>query len=101
MMTTRARLKALKMSTSAAAIAGIAALASAILAAQPTRGLTPEDYYADFALGMRDIDYDGYIGYELCHPLPPGSDLAFADLNAQLAVEYMRSLRDFRLAVAD
>ena len=42
MMTTRARPKAPKMSTSASAIAGIAALASAILAAQPTRGLTPD-----------------------------------------------------------
>ena len=41
---------------------------------------------------MRDIGYEGYIGYELCHALPPGSDLAFADLNAQLAAEYMRAI---------
>ena len=32
--------------------------------------LTPENYYADFAQGMQDIGYDGYTGYELCHPLP-------------------------------
>ncbi len=54
--------------------------------------LTPEDYYADFSRGMRDIGYDGYDGYELCHPLPAGADLAFADLNAQLAAEYMKAI---------
>lgn len=58
--------------------------------------LTREDYYADFADGMREIGYDGYTGYELCHPLPPidgkpvGID--FADKNAQLAAEYMRNV---------
>ena len=36
----------------------------------PDLTLTPEDYYADFAQGMHEIGYDGYIGYELCHPLP-------------------------------
>jgi sugar phosphate isomerase/epimerase len=58
----------------------------------PNDELTPEDYYADFAQGMRDIGYDGYIGYELCHPLPKGSGLDFADLNAQLAAAYMRAI---------
>ena len=58
--------------------------------------LTPENYYADFVQGMRDIGYEGYIGYELCHPLPKVNGepvgLDFADTNAQLAAEYMRSL---------
>ena len=58
--------------------------------------LTREDYYADFADGMREIGYDGYTGYELCHPLPPIDGkpvgIEFADKNAQLAAEYMRSV---------
>jgi sugar phosphate isomerase/epimerase len=58
----------------------------------PDNSLTPETYYAEFAQGMRDIGYDGYVGYELCHPLPPSSRLDFADLNAQLAAEYMRAI---------
>jgi sugar phosphate isomerase/epimerase len=62
----------------------------------PDMTLTRENYYAEFAAGMREIGYDGYIGYELCHPLPridgeaPG--LGFADKNAQLAAEYMREV---------
>jgi len=58
----------------------------------PDDSLTPEHYYAEFAHGMRDIGYEGYIGYELCHRLPPGCDLAFADLNTRLAAEYMRAI---------
>ena len=62
----------------------------------PDETLTPENYYAEFAQGMRDIGYDGYTGYELCHPLPlidgRPADLAFADVNAQLASEYMRGV---------
>ena len=62
----------------------------------PDESLTPEDYYAEFAQGMRDIGYEGYTGYELCHPLPKVDGqtvgLDFADLNAQLAAEYMRAI---------
>jgi sugar phosphate isomerase/epimerase len=58
--------------------------------------LTPEDYYTDFALGMQEIGYDGYIGYELCHPLPKVEGetvgIDFADHNARLAAEYMRAV---------
>jgi sugar phosphate isomerase/epimerase len=58
--------------------------------------LMPENFYPDFVQGMRDIGYEGYIGYELCHPLPQREGVTvgreFADLNAQLAAEYMRSL---------
>ena len=58
--------------------------------------LTRENYYAEFAAGMQDIGYGGYTGYELCHPLPLVNGrrvgLEFADTNAQLAAEYMRSV---------
>jgi hypothetical protein len=55
-----------------------------------------ENYYLDFVAGMRQIGYDGYIGYELCHPLPRVDGrtvgIEFADQNAQLAAEYMRTI---------
>ena len=57
---------------------------------------TPEHFYAEFLRGMVDIGYDGYIGYELCHPLPTVNGVTvgveFADLNAQLAAEYLHGL---------
>jgi sugar phosphate isomerase/epimerase len=66
------------------------------LVRNPDESLTPEDYYLDFALGMQDIGYDGYLGYELCHPLPKVNGdpvgIEFADLNARLAAEYMRGI---------
>jgi sugar phosphate isomerase/epimerase len=71
----------------------------------PDMTLTPEDYYRDFAQGMQDIGYEGYTGYELCHPLPPVNGepvgIDFADKNAQLAAEYMRAVvaEIFRLKV--
>jgi sugar phosphate isomerase/epimerase len=62
----------------------------------PDLTLTPEGYYADFVRGMQDIGYSGYLGYELCHPLPKVNGepvgIDFADMNAQLAAEYMRTL---------
>ena len=62
----------------------------------PDMTLTPENYYAEFAQGMQDIGYEGYTGYELCHPLPPVNGapvgIDFADTNAQLAAEYMRAV---------
>jgi sugar phosphate isomerase/epimerase len=62
----------------------------------PDMSLTPLDYYLEFARGMAEIGYDGYIGYELCHPLPVVDGrtvgIEFADLNAQLAAEYMRGI---------
>jgi sugar phosphate isomerase/epimerase len=62
----------------------------------PDFTLTPESYYADFAQGMQDIGYEGYTGYELCHPLPKVNGepvgIEFADKNAQLAAEYMRRI---------
>jgi sugar phosphate isomerase/epimerase len=66
------------------------------LVRNPDESLTPEDYYLDFAVGMQEIGYAGYIGYELCHPIPHVNDepvgIDFADLNARLAAEYMRGV---------
>jgi sugar phosphate isomerase/epimerase len=56
----------------------------------------PEDFYTEFTAGMLDIGYDGYTGYELCHPLPKidgqPAGLEFVDQNVKLAVEYMRAV---------
>jgi len=45
---------------------------------------------------MKEIVYRGYLGYELCHPLPvidgQTVGIEYADKNAQLAAEYMRGL---------
>ena len=45
---------------------------------------------------MRAIDYQGYLSYELCHPLPVMNgqtvDIGYAHQNAQLAAEFMRDL---------
>jgi sugar phosphate isomerase/epimerase len=47
-------------------------------------------------LGLLDIGYRGYAGFELCHPLPVVDGrtvgLEFVDKNAQLAAEYMRGI---------
>ena len=47
-------------------------------------------------LGLLDIGYRGYAGFELCHPLPVVDGrtvgLEFVDKNAQLAAEYMRGV---------
>jgi sugar phosphate isomerase/epimerase len=58
--------------------------------------VTPEDFYVDFALGMREIGYSGYTGYELCHPLPrvdgKPAAIEFVDKNAKLAARFMRDV---------
>ncbi len=45
---------------------------------------------------MSEIDYRGYTSYELCHQLPVINGetvgIEFADKNAQLAVEFMRTI---------
>ena len=50
----------------------------------------------DFAAAMRAIEYDGYTGYELCHPLPNmngvPAGLDFVDRNARLAARFMRQV---------
>jgi sugar phosphate isomerase/epimerase len=46
--------------------------------------------------GLLDIGYKGYLGFELCHPLPRVDgrlvDIEFADQNARLAAQYAREL---------
>jgi len=48
------------------------------------------------ARGLMAIGYQGYLGFELCHPLPvvDGKTVGidFVDKNARLAAEYMRSV---------
>jgi len=48
-------------------------------------------------LGLFDIGYKGWAGFELCHPLPVVNGqtvgLDFVDKNAQLAAEYMGGIR--------
>ena len=59
-------------------------------------GEDTERYYRDFVRSMNEIDYDGYIGYELCHQLPVEKGqtvgIEYADHNAKLAAEFMRAL---------
>jgi sugar phosphate isomerase/epimerase len=53
-------------------------------------------YYEDFVSAMREINYQGYLSYELCHQLPVVNGqtvgIEFADSNAQLAAEFMSQL---------
>jgi sugar phosphate isomerase/epimerase len=53
-------------------------------------------YYRDFVRAMHAIGYQGYMSYELCHPLPvidgQTVDIAYAHENAKLAAEFMREL---------
>ena len=60
-------------------------------------------YYRDFVRSMNEIGYDGYIGYELCHQLPVVDGqtvgIEFADMNAQLAAEFMRELVNAEVGV--
>jgi sugar phosphate isomerase/epimerase len=54
------------------------------------------DFYLPFVKAMKEIGYKGYIGYELCHTLPVVNGktvgIEFAEMNAQLAAEFMRGL---------
>ncbi len=47
-------------------------------------------------MGLFDIGYQGWAGFELCHPLPVVNGktvgIDFVDKNAQLAAEYMRGI---------
>jgi hypothetical protein len=53
-------------------------------------------YYRAFVRAMRDIGYQGYLSYELCHPLPVVGgqtvDIAYAHEQAELAAEFMHDL---------
>jgi len=49
-----------------------------------------------FVRAMREMGYEGYFNYELCHPLPVVDGetvgIEFADKNAQLAAEYAQAI---------
>ena len=57
-----------------------------------------EDYYVPFIRAMKEIGYQGYMSYELCHTLPKidGETVGveYADNCAELAAEFMRGLID-------
>ena len=61
-------------------------------------GEDTNDYYRHFVRAMRDVGYDGYLGYELCHQLPVVDgrtvDVRYADQNAELAAEFLREIID-------
>jgi len=62
-----------------------------------TKGKNREDdYNPAFVRAMREVGYQGYIAYELCHPLPVVNGqtvgIEYAEKNARLACEYMRGL---------
>jgi sugar phosphate isomerase/epimerase len=52
--------------------------------------------FVHFLRGLRQVGYAGYMGYELCHPLPvlDGQTVGveFAEKNAKLAAEFLRGL---------
>src|SRR5229473_2853363 len=52
--------------------------------------------YRDFVRAMSVIGYEGYLSYELCHPLPVVDgqtvDIGYAHQQTQLAAEFMRDL---------
>ncbi len=57
-----------------------------------------EDCNPAFVRAMRKVGYQGYIGYELCHPLPVVNGqtvgIEYAENSARLACEYMRRMID-------
>lgn len=57
-----------------------------------------EDFCQTFVRCMREIGYEGYVGYELCHSLPKVDGqtvgVEYAEKNAQMAAEFMRGLID-------
>jgi len=60
------------------------------------KGYEKEDIYLPFFKALLETGYHGYIGYELCHPLPivngelVGMD--FVDSNTQLGLEYIKGV---------
>lgn len=55
-----------------------------------------ERYLPEFVKNMKEIGYDGYFSYELCHPLPVVNGekvgIDFVEKNARLACEMMKGL---------
>jgi sugar phosphate isomerase/epimerase len=59
-------------------------------------GYEKEDIYLPFFKAVLESGFQGYIGYELCHPLPVVNGqlvgLDFIDANTQLGLEYIQSV---------
>lgn len=59
-------------------------------------GYEKDEIYLPFFKAMLECGYRGYIGYELCHPLPKVNGqlvgLDFVDRNTQLGIEYIRDV---------
>jgi sugar phosphate isomerase/epimerase len=55
-----------------------------------------EPFYRDFIRAMREIGYEGYMSYELCHPLPVVDGqtvgIEYVHTSARLAAVFMREL---------
>jgi len=55
-----------------------------------------QDFYLPFVKAMLEIGYRGYLGYELCHPLPVVNGqtvgIEYVDTSARLAAEFMRGV---------
>ena len=54
------------------------------------------DYYPRFIRAMHEIGFSGFLGYELCHPLPVENGqtvgIEYAERKAREAVEFMKGL---------
>lgn len=54
------------------------------------------EYYHHFIKAMHDIEFKGYLGYELCHPCPVVNGetvgIEYAKIKAQEAVEFMKGV---------
>jgi sugar phosphate isomerase/epimerase len=63
---------------------------------EPDGAIKGEDFYPVFVKAMKEIGYRGYIGYELCHPLPEVNGqtvgVEYVDESALSACRYMRGL---------
>ena len=59
-------------------------------------GYDKEEIYLPFFKALLETGYNGYIGYELCHPLPVINGelvgLDFVDSNTQLGLEYIKGV---------
>jgi sugar phosphate isomerase/epimerase len=62
----------------------------------PDGKLRGADYFPHFIRAMQDIGYTGYLGYELCHPLPVINGqtvgIEYAKVKAKDACEFMKGV---------
>jgi sugar phosphate isomerase/epimerase len=62
----------------------------------PDGKIIKEEFYPPFIKAMKNVGYNGYMSYELCHPLPVKNGktvgIEYADQCAELACEMMKNL---------